>query len=62
MATKERRILDAVTGLAFYTCIECLCTPGAVVEAHRPMVKPKLESRSIEFVGEERHPSEKVTH
>ena len=62
MATKKGRILDSVTGLAIYTCMECLCTPGAVVEAHRPMVKPKLESRSIEIVGEERHPSEKVTH
>ena len=60
MATKERRILDAVTGLAFYTCMECLCTPGAVVEAHRPMVKPKLEIRS-RLEGEEKHPSEKVT-
>ena len=51
MATK-RRILSAVTGLAFYTCMERLCTPGAVVEAHRPMVKPKLESGQY-FEGEE---------
>ena len=49
---QKRRILETVTGLAIYTCMERLCTPRAVVEAHRPMVKPKLESGQY-FEGEE---------